>query len=267
VGAGLAAFGMLLLSACATHPAADSEVATDPVSRGELFWPSQDSMADVERAIEKAAAGDKLALVILGANWCHDSRALAARIHQAPLAGIISAQYEPVFVDIAYLDQGQDVARALGTPIYYATPTVLIVDPVSRRLVNAGDRHQWGAADSISMDESVDYFTRMAQVGKIVQQGDAVEENVDSHPEIDAYEERLAVKVARGYDRVGPMLRAYKEAGEVPASFEDDWTEVADFRKSVPGLIEALRAEAKQHAANKAPGALELPPIPPYSWE
>jgi hypothetical protein len=267
MGAGLAAFGVLLLSACAAQPAADSEVPKDPVSRGELFWPSQDSMADVERAIERAAASDKLALVILGANWCHDSRALAARIHQSPLAEVISAQYEPVFVDIAYLDRGRDVARALGTPIYYATPTVLIVDPVSRRLVNAGDRHQWGAADAISMDESVDYFMRMAQVGKFVQQGEVVEENVESDPEIDAYEERLAAKVARGYERVGPMLRAYKEGGDVPASFEDDWTEVADFRKSVPGQVEALRAEAKQRAAEKAPGRFELPPIPPYSWE
>ena len=47
---------------------------------GRLFRPSADALADVQQALGRADEGDRLALVVLGANWCHDSRALAARL-------------------------------------------------------------------------------------------------------------------------------------------------------------------------------------------
>ena len=60
---------------------------TDP--DGRLFQSSVDPLADVQQALGRADDGDKLALVVLGANWCHDSRALASRLHRLPLAELI----------------------------------------------------------------------------------------------------------------------------------------------------------------------------------
>ena len=54
-----------------------SGAGTDP--EGRLFRPSADPLADVQQAISRAEDNDRLALVVLGANWCHDSRALASR--------------------------------------------------------------------------------------------------------------------------------------------------------------------------------------------
>ena len=53
---------------------------------GRLFQPSTDPLADVQQALDRADDGDRLTLVVLGANWCHDSRALASRLHRPPLA-------------------------------------------------------------------------------------------------------------------------------------------------------------------------------------
>ena len=256
----------LLLTACMTHSNDHRGKSASPVERGELFLPSQDAMQDVKGAIEKAAANDSLALVVLGANWCHDSRALAARMQLPPLAPIISEHYEPVFVDVGYLDQARDIGPALGTPIYYATPTVLIVDPDTGQLVNDGDRHQWGEADSISMEESVAYFERMAaEAKKSPESATAISRWSDT---IDEFERQLAAKVARGYQRVGPMLKAYKEGGDVPASFEDDWTEVAKFRNSVPEIVDSLRQQALEEGERSDESAeLVFPSIQLYSWE
>jgi hypothetical protein len=71
---------------------------------GRLFQPSEDSIAEVQQALSRAEESDRLVLVVLGANWCHDSRALASRLYTPPLADVIQQHYELVFVDVGFLD-------------------------------------------------------------------------------------------------------------------------------------------------------------------
>lgn len=258
----------LLLAACASAPSGDPGRELSAAEKGELFLPSPDAIADVTAALGRAAAEQRLALIVLGANWCHDSRALAARLQREPLSGVAQAHYETVFIDVGYLETGQGVAQRFGAPTYYATPTVLIVDPAGERLVNAEDRHQWGSADSIGMEDTVEYFRRMAlsEEGAAPAEPDAALQAL--YAGIDAYERQLALRVDEGYRRVGPMLRAYKEGGEVPASFEHDWEEVATFRKNVPATIDALRAEARRRVASgEAEVRLHFPAVHTYSWQ
>jgi hypothetical protein len=256
-----------LLAACAAVESRDQEELT-PADRGELFLPSADPVADVGRGLDSARENDRLALIVLGGNWCHDSRALAARLRQPPLRGVVEQHYETVFVDVGYLDQGKAVMHHFGLPVYYATPTVLIVDPVSGRLVNRGNRHQWGAAHGISMDDSVAYFEAMAAGVSATGPVAEPEQIRRLLEQIDAYERRLAEHTEQGYARVGPMLRAYKEGLDVPDSFDADWQEVSEFRNAIPALIEALRAEARQRVAAGEEGIeLSWSPIAPYSWQ
>ena len=142
--------------------ASDTSSTDEPVipatRPGELYLPSDDPMVDLAASLDAARISYRQLLVVLGANWCHDSRALASRLFEEPLSTTINEHYEILFVDVGYLEKGKDVITSLGIPVYYATPTVLIVDPVSRRVTNAQNRHQWGNAASISMQESVEYF-------------------------------------------------------------------------------------------------------------
>jgi len=133
---------------------------TDP--EGRLYQPSESPLADVQQALSRAGDGDRLALVVLGANWCHDSRALASRLHSSPLAELIQQNYELVFVDVGFYDKGRAVAQQFGVAHYYATPTVLIIDPLNGQLVNDEDRHIWGNAFNIDMSSSVRYFEKWA---------------------------------------------------------------------------------------------------------
>ena len=153
----------ILMISAEFYAANAAEPTVPPEQSGELYLPSNDAMADVESTIDAAKKSNKLAMVVMGANWCHDSRGLASRLYQEPLQSLVDENYETIFVDVGFLEKGKDVISSLGPPVYYATPTVLIVDPVSRHLVNAKDRHRWADAFSISMEESVDYFQRMAK--------------------------------------------------------------------------------------------------------
>jgi len=238
---------------------------TDP--DGHLFQPSVDTLSDVQQALSRADNNDRLALVVLGANWCHDSRALASRLHRSPLAELIQQHYEVVFVDVGYLDKGREVLPQFGVAHFYATPTVLIIDPSNGQLVNDEDRHIWGNAAKIDMSSSVQYFEKWAMNDSVA------EPVVDSiqlrqlYAEIDQFEQQLAERVAAGYAVVGPMLEAYK-AGNAPEEFDPSWNELRDFRTAIPGDVLKLRDEAQRRVSEGEEDIqLQFPEYPLLTWE
>ena len=219
---------------------------TDP--DGRLYPSSKDPLAAVQQALARADEGGRRALVVLGANWCHDSRALAARLQRSPLAEVIQQNYELVFVDVGFYERGREVTQQFGVSHFYATPTVLIVDPSSGSLVNDEDRHIWGNAYSIDMPSSVQYFEKWATAEPVA---DSLVESTELqklYAEIDQFEQQLADRVDAGYAVVGPMLAA-TVAGSKPEDFDASWNELSDFRMAIPGAIRDLREWAQQRVS------------------
>ena len=242
-----------------------SAVETDP--DGKLFQPSADPLADVQQALGDAEKSDRLALVVLGANWCHDSRALASRLHSSPLTELIQQHYELVFVDVGFLDKGRDVVQQFDVPHFYATPSVLIIDPSSGALVNDEDRHIWANAYNVDMPSSVQYFQKWVTSESVTEPVADSKELQQLYAEIDRFEQQLAERVAAGYAVVGPMLEAYK-AGNAPEEFDASWNELRDFRMAIPDGIRELREEAQRRvSAGEDDVQLVFPEYALMSWE
>lgn len=242
-------------------------IAADTDPDGAIFQSSEDPLADVEQAIGRAGNNDKLALIVMGANWCHDSRALGARLQRAPLHELIEEHYELVIVDVGFYEERRDLTEQFGVANYYATPTVLIVDPSTRRLINDSDRHIWGNAYRIDMASSVAYFEKWAK------RDTGAEGAVDSaqlaalYSEIDKFEHEMAERVAVGYQVVGPMLAASDE-GDEPADFDARWSELSGFRNAIPGDVQQLRDEAERRVSEgEEEIRLEFPEYAALSWE
>jgi len=267
---------LLLSTACSTtrmarasDDAPPEPTGSPPIRTGKLYLPSDDAMADLAAGIDAARDSDRLLLVVMGANWCHDSRALASRLFQQPLSTVVDAHYETLFVDVGYLEKGREVITSLGIPIYYATPTVLIVDPVSGKVVNTQNRHQWAEAATLSMEQSVDYFQQFANtdLGALRNENEANEYQQDLLMEIDAFEQIQAHRLYQAYAILGPMLHAYKD-GDKDAFSEDKWNEVRDYRYQVSADVEALRVEADERvAAGETDIQLNFPVYPAFSWD
>jgi len=259
--------GLVLASAAWADGETATEAEAPAMQSGKLYLPAEDPVADLEAKLAAARNSGKRLLVIAGGNWCHDSRALAARLFTPPLESVIDSHYETFFVDVGYLDKGEDVLGMLGIPVYYATPTVLIVDPVSGAVVNAENRHQWGDAASIGMDASVAYFEQYADTSgtaTVMDDGSELQSLLD---EIAAFEQAQAARLYRAYEIVGPMLKAYKE-GDKDAFSEKIWNAVREYRLQVPLDIEALRSEARTRLnAGETNISLDYPVYPPFSWE
>ena len=91
LSAGLSAAG--LVHASESAPADDSAVSAE--KSGELYLPADDAMASLTAALDAARNSNRLLLVMMGANWCHDSRALASRVYEEPLSIIIMNIMKP----------------------------------------------------------------------------------------------------------------------------------------------------------------------------
>jgi thiol-disulfide isomerase/thioredoxin len=238
-----------------------------PTESGRLYLPSASAMDDVNATLTRAADSGRLALIALGANWCHDSRALAARLHSEPLASLVGQRYEIVFVDVGHVDKGTDVVTRFGVPGYYATPTVLIVDPETERVVNAHDRHRWANAERIGMEESVAYFEKMAADHHASPIDEPSAEGKRLEADIAAFEQRMAQRVREGYAVISPLLKAYVEDSE-PENFRVMWDELSDLRMALGADLDKLRDEARTRVARGETGIeLEFPDYPPFSWE
>lgn len=113
------------LVGCATVPPA----AAHPEARP--YAAASDAAADVDAALARAAAADRRVLLVLGANWCHDSRALAGWLETPRFAALVAQHYELVFVDVGSPQTGEgrnlDIARRFGLAEMTGTPAVLVL--------------------------------------------------------------------------------------------------------------------------------------------
>ena len=124
----LALLVALTLGGCATI---DGASANHPEARS--YDAVIDAKAAVDTALARAAARDTRVLLVLGANWCHDSRALAGWLATPRFAALIAEEYELVYVNVGMPQTGDghnlDVTRRIGLEAITGTPALLVVRP------------------------------------------------------------------------------------------------------------------------------------------
>lgn len=234
---------------------------------GHVYLPSDNPLADVDAVLVRAKVENKLALIVMGANWCHDSRALASRLQKPKLQPIIEKNYELEFIDVGYLDTGMEVITRFGQPVIYGTPTVLIIDPQSEQVINFDSSPRWRNAHSISMKDTVAYFSQMA----------AIRSNHDNEPvspqlevlqsEIVAFERAQSERLYEAFAVVGPMLKLY-EQDNAPDEFDDYWKSLAKMRAQITDDLAELRTEARRRSGTGETNiVLSYPEYPAFAWE
>ncbi|KPF64683.1 thioredoxin family protein [Porphyrobacter sp. AAP60] len=162
IRAAIAASLALVLAACATTPVSPA-LATHPEAKS--FTVTPDAMADVDAALARAAADDKRVLLVMGANWCHDSRALAGWLETPRFAALVAERYELVFVNVGLPQSGDghnlDVAERFGLEGFPGTPALLVLT-ADGNLVNADTAQSWRNAASRSEDAIFAELTELA---------------------------------------------------------------------------------------------------------
>tara|TARA_R110000824_G_scaffold209_3_gene959 strand:- start:27458 stop:27952 length:495 start_codon:yes stop_codon:yes gene_type:complete len=121
------------------------------------FDESANAAEQVDAALARAQLSDKRVIVVMGANWCHDSRGLSGWFAEPRFAAMLAAKYELVYVDVGEKNRNIDIAQRFGIKSIKGTPTVLVLSPQGK-LVNRKSAPKWRDAASRSEDDIFAYF-------------------------------------------------------------------------------------------------------------
>jgi thioredoxin-related protein len=145
------------------------EAAPEPAPTGQsghpeasVYLPDRNADVDVERALSDARTSGKTMLLIMGANWCHDSRALAGWFATPRFATMLRDRYEVVYVDVGKPQVGKgrnlDIAKRFGIKKVKSTPLMMLVSPDGMLLNSKRDAISWRNAASRSEADIYQYF-------------------------------------------------------------------------------------------------------------
>ena len=155
------------VSPSATEPL--SALAKDRYST-VAFDPRADAQSQLELHLDRAQATNRKLVVIMGANWCHDSGALANVIGSPRFAGMMVQNYEVLFVDVGVPQTGKgrnlDIAKRFGIKKVKGTPLVMVLSPDGKLLNSKKDAASWRNAASRSDDDIFRYFAEFNPASK-----------------------------------------------------------------------------------------------------
>jgi len=145
----------LLLSLCLAGAAGLALAADRP------YNPSADAKAEIHAALEQAAPAKQPVLLIFGANWCEDCRALDKALHTGRNAELMAKEFKVVKVDVGNFDHNLDVAGAYGNPIKKGIPAAVIVSP-DNQVLYATRGGELADARRMSDDGVYEFFRKAA---------------------------------------------------------------------------------------------------------
>ncbi len=129
---------------------------------GEVYDPEADAAASIDAALADAQARQVPALIVFGANWCHDSRGLAHRLEtDEALNAFMAEAYALVFVDVGERDRNLDQMARFDVAHIFGTPTLAVINSEGA-LLNASSVHHWRTVDNADPADIGAYLARWA---------------------------------------------------------------------------------------------------------
>ncbi|TMM45840.1 thioredoxin family protein [Qipengyuania marisflavi] len=158
-----------LLGGCAAADQRVAQTAAPAHPEARSYDAASDASADVDAALARAAQSGRNVLIVMGGNWCHDSRALAGWLETPRFAALVEQNFDLVFVNIGMPQTGDghnlEIARRYGLEELPGTPNLLVVAP-DGTLLNPDTATSWRNAASRSEDAIFTELQSFAQVAQ-----------------------------------------------------------------------------------------------------
>ena len=93
-----------------------------------------DAKAEIEQALATAGSTKRNVLVIFGANWCEDCRALDASLKSQKNAELLAKEFVVVKVDVGNFDRNGALTTQYGNPTKKGIPAAIVLAPNNQTL-------------------------------------------------------------------------------------------------------------------------------------
>jgi hypothetical protein len=212
-----------------------------------------------------AKSENKKVIFVLGGNWCHDSRSIAKKLDDNSISKYIEANYRVSMIDVGFLNQGFEFVEKANMQTFYATPTVLIFDPVSENLINASDMHIWANAFKLTQKESNSYFERYIDDKEMAKSPKLSAAQEQLFLKLDIFIEQQELRIKTSYKTIGPLLQRYKD-DDIDDNFKPYWEALSDLRMRLPSDIKSLKEKILASPDNKL-ASITFPEYSSLPWE
>lgn len=219
-------------------------------STGEAFPRFEDTaafQAALDESLELARAEGRLLMVVLGANWCHDSEAFVDLLDARKVRKLVRDRYVVQNVDIGYYENVREIVGVLGVPVIYGTPTAFVFDPESGALLNRDTLPLWRNAALMDTGDAIDYFDAF-EPGPPSADPAPSPALAEALAAIDTFETRQAERIFQAWDVLGPEMRDREDILKDRA-FQKRWDRLAAYRGTVAADVAALREDARAQDA------------------
>jgi thioredoxin 1 len=105
---------------------ATASIATLAVAAPWPYDEKADAAGDIQHAITAAQADHKNVLLVFGANWCADCRALDKAMHGSSQR-LIDSRFDVVKIDVGNFDKNLYLAKRYGNPIAKGIPALVVL--------------------------------------------------------------------------------------------------------------------------------------------
>ena len=122
-----------------------------------LYDEKADARQQIAAATVEASRAGKSIVLVFGANWCPDCRALDAQMRKPELASLIEKNFVVVKIDIGRMDKHVDVAQKYGVPVQRGIPALAVLDARGKPLY-AQDQGQFSNARHMSYESIKAFF-------------------------------------------------------------------------------------------------------------
>ncbi len=227
-----------------------SSVNVIAASQPSFYLRYDDEQAVLSDAINSAEQTSTLVALVLGAEWCHDSRALADFMQSQTLATPLQ-DIELVPLDVGFLENKNALRTPLDYPAYFATPTLLLIDPTTQQVVNRDSLVRWQSAHNEPAEALAEYLRE--QLHHWQQHGSPKLPAAA----VSAFEQAQAKTLYQHYSKLGTLLNLETQGKPVP-TLNEKWLNVKAYRTR---LQQDLIDMHKQGSIGD-----NLPTYAPISW-
>jgi thioredoxin 1 len=144
-----------------TGLAGAAQAATGPYDE------TANAQQDVQHAFDAAAKANRPVLIIFGANWCKDCRALDAALKAPANAELIAKEFVVVKVDVGNFDRHLDIAERYGNAIKKGIPAAAVVTP-KQELIYTTRGGELANARQMSETGVYDFFRQIVATARPV---------------------------------------------------------------------------------------------------
>ena len=120
-----------------------------------------DAHSEIKTALAAAKDSKTQVLVVFGANWCSDCKALDTSFKSGTTAPLIEKSFKVVKINVGRVDHNVEIAETYGVPLKQGTPAIAILNSEGKVVFATRDGE---LADAYKMgDKGIhDFFAKLA---------------------------------------------------------------------------------------------------------